>query len=96
MQDSQSAEYFLKRAAEEREAAERALDERAAQTHRELAKRYKRRDDSPDDIAMEVGQVLPATSAYFPDIGPKKEGCGLGGRIPPREGLTKTRVITSR
>ena len=68
MQDSQSAEYFLKRAAEEREAAERASDERAAQTHRELAKRYKRRaeDDSPDEIPLEVGQVLPSDFRILP------------------------------
>ena len=40
MQDIESSEYFLRRAGEERAAAQRATDERAALTHDEMARRY--------------------------------------------------------
>jgi hypothetical protein len=40
MQNRQSRDYFERRADEERAAAEKAGDERAAQSHRELAKHY--------------------------------------------------------
>ena len=40
MADFDSKEYFRKRAEEERTAADRAADERAAQPHRELAEHY--------------------------------------------------------
>lgn len=40
MQEPDSKDYFEKRAAEERAAAERCDDERAAQSHRALAEQY--------------------------------------------------------
>lgn len=40
MSKRQSRDYFQRRAEEERVAAENAIDERAAQSHRELADRY--------------------------------------------------------
>ena len=43
MADIDSRDYFRKRAEEERDAAEAASDERAAQPHRELAQRYERK-----------------------------------------------------
>jgi hypothetical protein len=47
VQDIEQSEYFNRRADEEREAANTATDERAAQSHRELADRYdaKAKDD---------------------------------------------------
>jgi hypothetical protein len=42
MTDSPSHDYFQRRAEEEREAAQRAVDERAAHSHRELADHYQR------------------------------------------------------
>lgn len=46
MQDPQESEYFEHRAEEERTAADRATDERAAKSHRELAKRYERQAEA--------------------------------------------------
>jgi hypothetical protein len=43
MQELESQDYFHRRAEEERAAAEHAADERAAQTHRELAQEYEKR-----------------------------------------------------
>ena len=40
MQQPGSKDYFQRRAEQERTAAEQAGDERAAQSHRELAERY--------------------------------------------------------
>jgi hypothetical protein len=40
MQPSDQSEYFCRRAEEERIAADKASDERAARTHRALAARY--------------------------------------------------------
>lgn len=42
MTDSVSHDYFQRRAEEEREAAEQAVDARAAHSHRELADHYDR------------------------------------------------------
>jgi hypothetical protein len=42
MTDSVSHDYFQRRAEEEREAAEQAVDARAAHSHRELADHYER------------------------------------------------------
>ena len=42
MTDSPSHDYFQRRAEEERDAAEQAVDERAAHSHRELAEHYAR------------------------------------------------------
>jgi hypothetical protein len=41
MQDRRSSDYFERRAEEERAAAARATNERAAQSHRELAMHYR-------------------------------------------------------
>lgn len=41
MQELQSKDYFERRSEEERTAAEQASDERAAQSHRELAEHYR-------------------------------------------------------
>jgi len=40
MEDPESQHYFERRAEEERSAAKSATDDRAAQTHRELAEHY--------------------------------------------------------
>ena len=40
MEARDSEEYFERRAAEERDAADRAPDSRAAESHREMARRY--------------------------------------------------------
>jgi hypothetical protein len=42
----ESRDYFEKRASEEREAADNADDRRAADSHRELARRYKKLADN--------------------------------------------------
>ncbi len=42
MQNSDQSEYFERRAEEERAAADGAADERAEQSHRELANRYEK------------------------------------------------------
>ena len=42
MQDAERKDYFAKRAAAERAAADQCDDARAAQSHRELAERYER------------------------------------------------------
>ncbi len=51
MQDIEQSEYFNRRAEEEREAADKASDERAAESHRELADRYdaKAKDDAESE-----------------------------------------------
>lgn len=71
MQEPESKAYFHKRAEEERAAAERARDERAARSHRELARRF-------DDLAKRGGDerlwsepgerpaVLPAEFRILP------------------------------
>lgn len=43
MEAPESREYFERRAAEERHAADEAQDRRAAECHRELARRYEAR-----------------------------------------------------
>lgn len=40
MEGPESKDYFERRAAEEMKAADEALDARAAESHRELARRY--------------------------------------------------------
>jgi hypothetical protein len=50
MDAADSRNYFERRAAQERAAAERAQDERIAQPHRELARRY-------DDLASGAEQI---------------------------------------
>ena len=55
MQDIEQSEYFNRRAEEEREAARTATDERAAESHRELADRYdaKAKHESEEEVADE-------------------------------------------
>ena len=53
MQGPDHSEYFERRAEEERTAAEQATDERAAQSHRQLAERYERQAKSETDDAGE-------------------------------------------
>jgi len=52
MEEAETKDYFERRAAEEREAADQAQDVRAAQSHREMARRYD-----------EKARNLPATPA---------------------------------
>ena len=63
-----SADYFHRRALEERAAAELAQDQRAANSHRELARRY---DEKAEDGHVEVdepepGSVLPDEFQILP------------------------------
>ena len=53
MNQPRSGDYFERRAEEEREACRHATDVRAAQSHRELAKRYHR---LARDYAEQVGR----------------------------------------
>ena len=46
MTEIDSRDYFRQRAEEEREAADSATDERAAQPHRELAERYEKKAET--------------------------------------------------
>ena len=57
MQVSDSKEYYQRRAEEERAAAERAGDERAAKSHRELAERF---DDLANGAAAEQAGGEPS------------------------------------
>ena len=71
MQDAEQADYFRRRAEEERAAAERASDERAAQSHRSLAARYDAKaTGSPvhevDEDIAEKGQALPTDFHILP------------------------------
>lgn len=50
MTEIDSRDYFRKRAEEEREAAEAARDERAAQPHRELAERYEKKAENGEPV----------------------------------------------
>jgi hypothetical protein len=65
------AAYFMRRASEERAAAERACDPRARQTHSDLAERYAQaaRDcemDYEDDRAMrDAPPVVPLLQPEF-------------------------------
>ena len=43
MEQPTADDYFERRADEERSASERAIDERAAQAHRDLAEEYRKR-----------------------------------------------------
>jgi hypothetical protein len=64
-----SADYFHRRALEERAAAELAHDERAANSHRELARRYdEKAEDGPGAEAEEpeFGSVLPDEFQILP------------------------------
>ena len=63
MTDSPSHDYFQRRAEEEREAAERAADERAAHSHRELADHYERLagDEGPGRADVEEGAQAAGT-----------------------------------
>jgi hypothetical protein len=51
MEAPENREYFEKRAEQERAAAEQAADERVAQPHRELARRYA--DLAKGDLTMD-------------------------------------------
>jgi hypothetical protein len=57
--EASQRQYFERRAAEERAAAAQAHDERAAQPHRELARRY-------DDMVN--GEVDGAEGEDMPDL----------------------------
>ena len=56
MTEIDSRDYFRKRAEEEREAADAASDERAAQPHRELAEHYKKKAENGDPVAEDEEQ----------------------------------------
>ena len=71
MQDAEQADYFHRRAEEERAAADKASDERAAQSHRALAARYDAKaSGSPvhevQENGAEEGQVLPKDFRILP------------------------------
>lgn len=63
MQELDEHDYFERRALEERTAAAKATDERAAQSHRDLAQCYERKahnDAQADDGAPEpVSTMIP-------------------------------------
>ena len=61
-------DYFHKRADEERAAAELAKDERAANSHRELARRYDEKAEVGEDAGEEPeeGRVLPDEFQILP------------------------------
>ncbi len=60
MTEIDSCDYFRKRAEEEREAADQAADERAAQPHRELAERYEEKAETGEPVAEdEANDALP-------------------------------------
>jgi hypothetical protein len=70
MQQDPSQSYFERRAEQEQAAAARAIDARAAQSHRELADRYRRfATDSggptPNDAPIEFG-TLPREFLIVP------------------------------
>jgi hypothetical protein len=72
MQDAQQKAYFHLRAEEERVAADKAADQRAAQSHRSLAARYDAKaNGSPvreihEGEPEEEGQVLPKDFRILP------------------------------
>lgn len=71
MQERQSREYFERRAQEEREAAENAVDERAAQSHRELAEHYRKiakgcEGGSAEDVEASSPGILPRDFRILP------------------------------
>lgn len=72
MTDSPSYDYFRRRAEEEREAADRAADERAAHSHRELAHHYERlagdQSPAPADSGndLQSSGVLPREFRILP------------------------------
>ena len=53
MHEDQSKDYFERRSAEERTAAEQASDERAAQSHRELAEHYRNVANGSEQLPAE-------------------------------------------
>jgi hypothetical protein len=57
MTDSLPDDYFQRRAEEEREAAEQAADERAAQSHRELAEHYEKLARKQGREAADIEEV---------------------------------------
>ena len=59
MTDSPSNDYFQRRAEEEREAAEKAADERAATSHRELADHYARLAGDESDKRADQDDLTP-------------------------------------
>ena len=63
MTKSDSADYFHRRALEERAAAELAQDERAANSHRELARRYD--EKAKDGLGGEADE--PESGSVLPD-----------------------------
>jgi hypothetical protein len=71
MQKIEQSEYFNRRAEEEREAADKASDERSAQPHRELADRYdaKAKDEPEADEQHSDGPqkgMLPKDFSILP------------------------------
>jgi len=67
MRASPSRDYFERRAEEERLASERATDKRAAQSHRELAERYRKRAGEPPATQMPDGRgILSADFRILP------------------------------
>ena len=70
MQELRSVEYFERRAEEERTAAVRATNDRAAQSHRELAERYGKLAAGAELVSSEVaygdGAVLPRDFQIVP------------------------------
>ena len=60
METGERKEYFEKRAADERLAADQAGDERAAELHRELARRYDELATGPETPPSEVPADLVA------------------------------------
>ena len=63
------SDYFERRAEEERLASERATDKRAAQSHRELAQRYRQRAariDAPAPEAQDSRGILSADFRILP------------------------------
>jgi hypothetical protein len=64
MDQPQSLDYFQRRAEEERAAAEKAADARAAHSHRELAEEYERRASGEGELLAEEGtEEEPGTLA---------------------------------
>jgi len=55
MREIQSRDYFVRRSEEERTAAEQARDERAAQSHRELADHYRNIAEGSEELPGDDG-----------------------------------------
>jgi hypothetical protein len=53
MQKLQSKDYFARRSDQERAAAEQARDARAAQSHRELAERYRNLANGSEQLPVD-------------------------------------------